>query len=81
MVRELECDACGKLHDEGKSFYVTVVDGRRSGFLLGPYATHQEAIDNVDRGRRLANEADPRAAFYAFGTSSTHSPRKTAFGI
>ena len=57
-----------------------MVDGKRYGFLLGPYPTHQEAIDNVSRGRELANEVDPRAAFYGFGTASTKDDRRTVFG-
>lgn len=52
-------------------FYVSVDDGSRKGILLGPYGSHQEACDNVDRGSALAEAADPRAAFYAFGTCST----------
>lgn len=63
-----------------RSFYVTVKDGKRYGFLLGPYGTHREALANVARGRDLANGADPRAAFYAFGTASTTDVRRTVFG-
>jgi len=49
-------------------YYVTVIDGARHGYLLGPYETHRQALDNVARGRDLANAADPRAHWYAFGT-------------
>lgn len=77
--RECGVSAC-RYHDSDSIFYVTVVDGRRVGFLLGPYTTHQQAIDNVARGRDLANDADPRAAFYAFGTSSLKRERTTVFG-
>jgi hypothetical protein len=55
-------------------FYVTVVDGPRVGFLLGPYPEHETALANVRRGNRLANDADPRAAFYAFGTVRVTDP-------
>ena len=81
MVTELECNVgvCHH-HDTDSIFYVTVVDGSRVGFLLGPYGDHQTAIDNVARGRDLANETDPRAAFYSFGTSSTKRERQTVFG-
>ena len=80
-VTELECnvDEC-RYHDADSMFYVTVVDGARVGFLLGPYRNHQDAFDNVDRGRDLANETDPRAAFYSFGTSSIKRERQTVFG-
>jgi hypothetical protein len=66
----------------GRVFYVSVMDGRRKGVLLGPYETHREALDNVAQGRELANEADPRASFYAFGTCSAPEARslRTVFG-
>lgn len=81
MVTELECNVNGcRYHDADSIFYVTVADGPRVGFLLGPYADHQTAINNVGRGRDLANEADPRAAFYSFGTSSIKRERQTVFG-
>lgn len=51
-----------------EGFYVSVVNGSRYGFLLGPYDSHNEALTNVDRGKSLAIDADPFADFYAFGT-------------
>lgn len=52
-------------------FYVTVKDGSRTGFLLGPYDTHDEALANVERGKTLAMNTDnaARTWFYAYGTS------------
>lgn len=44
-------------------YYVSVIDGMRKGLLLGPYGTHQEALDNVQAGNNLACNADPRAIF------------------
>jgi len=69
-------------HDPGRDFYVTVRREKRTGWLLGPYATHQEAIDNLSRGLKLAIEADPWAAFDAFGTCSlpVGTKVKTVFG-
>lgn len=60
-------------------YYVTVRDGARSGFLLGPYRTHGEALGQVDRGRELAERGDPFAHFYAFGTARAPE-RRTVFG-
>jgi len=62
-------------------FYVTVRDAGRTGWLLGPYATHQEALDNVERGRDLANEWNAKAWFMAFGTASVPAgtPIRTVF--
>jgi hypothetical protein len=65
-----------------RSYYVTVRDDGRTGFLLGPYATHNAALAQVDRGREMADAATPWAAFYAFGTSSVPADAavKTVFG-
>lgn len=71
-------------HDASERFYVTCRDGKRVGWLLGPYDTHQEALDNVPRGRRLADKADPGAPWYYYGTTGIHGAyeagRKTVFG-
>jgi hypothetical protein len=67
---------------EGGGYYVSVVNGLFYGLLLGPYDTHAEALANVDRGRSLADAADPRSHWYAFGTArnTNPEPRKTVFG-
>lgn len=65
----------------GHRFYVTIRSGTRVGFLLGPYASHMTALTNVDRGRRLAQQARPdQASFAAFGTASLPHSRPTVFG-
>lgn len=66
----------------GREFFVTVVDGGRHGFLLGPYEKHSDALAQVDRGRTLAQGADPRGVFYGYGTASAPvgDVRKTVFG-
>jgi len=75
-----QCPACESSHETGTLFYVSVLDGKRAGFLLGPYATHREALNQVDRGRTLAHGADPRAPFYAFGTAGSAEMLPTVFG-
>lgn len=50
-------------------WYVTVKDGARTGFLLGPYETWRAAEGMVDRGRELACAADAWAHFYAYGVT------------
>lgn len=68
-------------------FYVTCRDAGLTAWLLGPYASHEEALANVQRGSRLAEQADPRAAWYAFGTAGVSSesaesrPINTVFGL
>ncbi|MCH7703877.1 MAG: hypothetical protein IIB61_02095 [Planctomycetes bacterium] len=63
-------------------FYVSIERDGRRGVLLGPYETHQEALDNVQRGQRLAGDADRWADFDAFGTCSAPraKPLRTVFG-
>jgi len=53
---------------EPGTYYVTAIDGGRYVALLGPFPTHQEALDNVSKARKKAIELDPWAAFYAIGT-------------
>ena len=41
--------------------------------LLGPFDSHLEAIEHVEHGKRLAQDAgDPRAAWYSYGTARLH---------
>lgn len=66
------------------NYYVAVRDGRRLGWLLGPYCDHAAAIENVERGGRLARDADPFAAFYRVGTARVDlgvDPPKSVFGV
>jgi len=62
--------------DEDRDYYVSVRDGNRTGYLLGPYPTHADALANVERGKGLANGANSWAVFYTYGTCSL--PRGTA---
>lgn len=66
-----------------RKFYVSVRDAGRTGILLGPYSSHSEALENVERGKTLARDANPWAAFYSFGTCSTdasHEDLEAVFG-
>lgn len=74
--------------EAGRAFYVTIKRGvhptkMRRGILLGPYDTHQQALDNVQRGADLACNADPAANFDAFGTCSAprSRPLKPVFAL
>lgn len=50
-------------------YYVSVVDGSRYGFLLGPFENdHQRALDLVGVAKTAACAVDPRACWYAYGT-------------
>jgi hypothetical protein len=76
---------CDKPHKSGASFFVSCIEDsgqRRNALLLGPYNTHEEALANVDRGRKLAETNDPKAHWYSFGTCSIQGPTewKGVFG-
>ncbi|HEY6020838.1 MAG TPA: hypothetical protein VIY48_13350 [Candidatus Paceibacterota bacterium] len=50
-------------------YYVSVIDGKRTALLLGPFTNdHAAALAMVDRVRAKAEEIDPRAVWYSFGT-------------
>jgi len=60
---------------ERECFYVSVRDriandGSRDRYAiaLGPFRTHAEALDQVEAVRTKAEEVDPRAWFYGYGT-------------
>jgi hypothetical protein len=52
-----------------EGFYVTVKRGSRTGYLLGPHGTYDEADARVPEGRRLAGQVDPFTAFDGFGVT------------
>ena len=73
------------LPEQDTSFFVSCIEDsgeRRKALLLGPYATHAEALANVDRGAKLACAAHAKANWYSFGTCSIANPteRKGMFG-
>jgi hypothetical protein len=52
------------------NYYVSVVDGNKKGFLLGPFENdHKAALNMVEQVKVKAQEIDPRAVFYGFGTA------------
>jgi len=54
---------------DDECFYVTVTDAGRVARLLGPFKTHEAALESVETARREAEKVDPWSVFYAFGTS------------
>lgn len=51
------------------AYFVSVVDGPRVGLIAGPFVDdHAAALAMVDKARSVAEDADRRAVFYAFGT-------------
>lgn len=52
------------------AYYVSVSRGSDYRFLLGPFVNdHAAALEMVEPVRRKAEELDPRASWYAFGTA------------
>lgn len=50
-------------------YYVTALDGKRRSLVRGPFPTHTEALAAVEPTRRLVEERDARAHWYAWGTA------------
>jgi hypothetical protein len=49
-------------------YYVSAIDGSKIHLMAGPYAQHTEALADVERARDIADKADARAHFMAWGT-------------
>lgn len=64
-----------------EGYYVTVRDGGRTGFLVGPLRTHRQALDRVDDARLLAREANDRAIWYEYGTSKVTGESPLPLGL
>lgn len=51
-------------------YYVSMVDGNRRALLLGPFKNdHRAALAMVNAVKRKAQELDPKAIWYGFGTA------------
>jgi len=63
-------------------YYVTIIDGPRYGFLLGPYHNnHAAAIRDINLARELAHEVDPFSDFASFGTARIPLEMKPRVGV
>lgn len=60
--------------DPEYAYYVSVLDGTRSMFALGPFETHAEALAHVADVDTFLTKHDPRGPFYAYGTSRATRP-------
>lgn len=73
LCREYGVNISEALRGEGQServYYVTVRNGSSTGWLAGPYDTHEESLANVERAKKLAIKDQGYAVFYAYGTAS-----------
>ena len=60
------------------AYYVTMVRDGKVGVLSGPYATHADALAQVDAAYAVACKLDPWCEFDARGTSLVASDRPGA---
>lgn len=56
--------------DQG-DFYVSARYNGQHIFLLGPFPTHEDALEAQPIGERLAYQTDHKACWYAYGTART----------
>jgi len=49
-------------------YYVVAAAGKRYSLLAGPYQTHEEAMVDLAKVRRIAYHINPMTVFYTFGT-------------
>jgi hypothetical protein len=81
-----EC-SCGKACPPFGLYYVSVQNdlhparGRQTQLLAGPFDTHDEALGHVPMARQLAEQLDPKAAWYAFGTVKVETKNAPTVGI
>ena len=66
-------------------YYVSVSDGSRYlpnyALLLGPFTTHQAALDMVEAAKKRIMELDTWAHFYAFGTCQVDLGEPVRVGV
>ena len=63
------------------NYFVTAIDGPNWFPMSGPYATHAEALADVDKALKIANEYDGRAWFMAWGTARMPVDTRHTAGI
>jgi hypothetical protein len=49
-------------------YFVSAVDGDQFWLMAGPYKTHKEAANAVERVNRITCDHDGRGYFYGWGT-------------
>lgn len=54
------------------NYYVTAINGKSTAWLAGPFRDgHRAALNMVAAAKKIAQEVDPRAFWYAYGTART----------
>lgn len=74
MIRTLPDEQAAEAQQRGDAFYVSVIDGQRSGLLVGPFTTHAEACSWVEPTRQWVTARWAWAHFWEFGTCSARVP-------
>ena len=75
--------------DESDGYYVSVIDGSRTAFVMGPFKTEAQcrlfAYDEDEGGnhllsnavRQIAYEIDKKTAFACFGMAKSETAKRT----
>lgn len=63
-----------------KGYYVTLKDGDRTAWLLGPFSDHKRAKAAVREAANKAEEINPRTFWMAHGTSSIETEKTLPLG-
>jgi len=48
-------------------YYVSIIDGDQFNTVVGPFQTHQEALDMVEPARKIGSKVDWKSWFYGWG--------------
>ena len=66
---------------EAKHFYVSAIrSAKEKALIAGPYSDHETALAKVRDVARQAEDIDPRAHFWAWGTAGSEVPFTTPMG-
>lgn len=64
---------------EARAFFVSAEDNGRYALMLGPFDTHEEAQEQIDRARDAAYALNPAAHWWSWGTAL--APRQCAAAL
>ena len=88
-VMEMRYNISLKNPDESDGYYVSVIDGSRTAFVMGPFKTESQcrlfAYDESEGGnhllsnavRQIAYEIDPKTTFACFGMAKAETAKRT----
>ena len=65
-------------HEKADYFYVSAIDCGKYALMLGPFKTHEGALQKVNACRNKAYDIDPRSHWWQWGTckKSNETPQR-----